>query len=119
MYSYFLLVTSGMAAAMRLLATRRLAWVNAQRLLPEKRRQRYRWTGIAVMLGSLLLLPLYFFFKRDQAWIPLAAAVGVFSGAEFVANALEHAEPKLLRQNRIFGALYALATFLVYFLVLR
>ncbi len=117
-YAWFLIVVCGIAALMRLLTSRRLANINGLRLQLERRRNRHRWAGIAVILGSLVLVPLYFWF-RAQTWMLLAAGVGVLSGAEFVANARSPGEPSLARQNQIFGGLYAAATLLVYFLILR
>ncbi|MBV9608343.1 MAG: hypothetical protein JO187_02205 [Acidobacteria bacterium] len=117
-YAWFLLVTSGLAALMRLAAARRMAAMNSAKLRVEGRRTRARWMGIAVMLGSLALIPLYIWFRR-QAWIPLASGVGVLSGAEFVSNAASPLEPSLVRQNRIYGALYVLATILVYVFTMR
>jgi hypothetical protein len=117
-YAYFLLITSGLAALMRLATARRLAEMNGIKLQLEKRRTRARWIGIAVVLGSLALIPLYIWFKR-QAWIPLAAGVGTLSGAEHISNAASPLEPSLLRQNRIYGALYVVATILVYVFAMR
>jgi len=112
-YAWFLLITSGLAALMRLAAARRMAEMNSAKLRAEKRRARARCIGIAVMVGSLALIPLYIWFKH-QTWIPLAAGVGVLSGAEFVSNAASPLEPSLVRQNRIYGALYVVATILIY-----
>ena len=117
-YAYFLLITSGLAALMRLATARRLAEMNSIKLQPEKRRTRARWIGIAVVLGSLALIPLYIWFKH-QTWIPLAAGVGTLSGAEFISNAASPFAPSLLRQNRIYGALYVVATILVYLFTMR
>ncbi len=117
-YAYFLLLVCGIAALMRLLTSRRLAAINSLRLQPERKRHRHRSMGIVVILGSLGLVPVYFFF-RAQAWMLLAAGVGVLSSAEFIANAMAPRESSLLRQNRVFGGLYAVATALVCFLIFR
>jgi hypothetical protein len=117
-YAWFLLITSGLAGLMRLAAGRHMAEMNSAKLQPDKRRSRARWIGIAVVLGSLALIPLYIWFKR-QAWIPLASVVGVLSGAEFISNAASPLAPSLLRQNRIYGALYVVATILVYVFTMR
>ncbi len=117
-YAYFLIVVCGIAALMRLVTSRRLATINCLRLQLDRRRNRHRWAGIAVILGSLVLVPLYFWF-RAQTWMLLGAGVGVLSGAEFVANAKSPGEFSLTRQNRLFGGLYAVATLLVYLLILR
>jgi hypothetical protein len=117
-YAYFLIVVCGIAALMRLATSRRLASINSLRLQPERKRNRHRWAGVAVILGSLVLVPLYFLF-RAQTWMLLAAGVGVLSGAEFVANAKSPHQPSLVRQNQVFGGLYAAATLLVYLLILR
>ncbi len=117
-YAYFLFVVCGIAALMRLLTSGRLAAINRLRLRLEGKRNRHRWAGIAVILGSLVLVPLYFFF-RAQTWMLLAAGVGVLSGAEFIVNAMAPRESSLVRQNRVFGGLYAIATALVYFLIFR
>jgi hypothetical protein len=119
LYAWFLLITSGLAALMRLAAARHMATANSAKLQTEKRRKRAKWIGIAVIVGSLALIPLYVWFKRDQIWIPLASGVGVLSGAEFVSNAAWPVATSLVRQNRIYGALYVLATILVYTFTMR
>jgi len=118
-YAWFLLITSGLAALMRLATARHMAQMNSAKLQTEKRRTRARLIGIAVVLGSLALIPLYIWFKRDQIWIPLASGVGVLSGSEFVTNAMSPTDTSLVRQNRIYGALYVVATILVYVFTMR
>jgi hypothetical protein len=117
-YAWFLLITSGLAALMRLAAAKRMAEMNSYKLQAPNRRKRARWVGIAIMIGSLALIPLYIWFKH-QAWIPLASGVGVLSGAEFFSNASSPDPTSLVRQNRIYGALYVVATILVYTLTMR
>src|SRR5689334_12555103 len=103
---------------MRLATARQMAQMNSAKLKADGRRNRARWIGIAVGVGSLALIPLYIWFKR-QMWILLASGVGTLSGAEFISSAASPLEPSLVRQNRIYGALYVVATILVYLFTMR
>ncbi len=118
-YAWFLLVTSGIAAVARLAGAGRMAEVTSERLRMARKRARHRLIGSVVVIASLALLPLYFAVAHSQRWMPVAAAVGALSGLEFIANSM-HPEPVPLRyQNLTFGFLFAVSTFVVYWLLFR
>ncbi len=106
-YAWFLLVVTALPALMRLLQTRQVAELVSERMHDDRKRARSRKIGVASALASLVLVPVYFLYSR-QAWIVMAFVVGVLTGVEMVGNATRPDPPSLMRQNRIFGALYAL-----------
>ncbi len=118
-YAWFLLVTSGMAAVARLAGAQQMARVNSERLDAARKRNRHRLIGIAVAIASLALVPVYLLYARGQSWMPVAAGVGVLSGLEFVINAARSHPSALRRQNLVFGALFAVATLAVYWVLFR
>ncbi len=118
-YAWFLLFVTAVPALLRLLQTRQVAELVNERMQDLKRRTRSRKVGIWSVAGSFVLLPVYVLYSH-QAWILLALVVGVLTGAEMIGNAA-HPEPgSLVRQNRLFGALYALtAAFILVWLIRR
>jgi len=52
---------------------------------------------------------LYAILWRNQAWLLLAAAIGLLSGAEMVGNTRWFETSSLKSQNIVFGVLYAVA----------
>jgi hypothetical protein len=119
LYAWFLLVTSGIAAAARLAGAGRMASVTSERLTSAHKRARHRLIGVAVCAASLALLPLYATVARAQRWMPVAAAVGALSGLEFIVNSAQPDPARLRSQNLIFGLLFAASTLLVYWVLLR
>ncbi len=117
-YAWFLLLVTAVPALLRLLQTRPVAELVSERMQNLKRRSRSRLTGIFSVAGSLLLLPVYVFYYR-RAWILLALIVGVLTGAEMVGNASRPEPDSLVRQNRIFGALYAVTAAGIIFWLVR
>ncbi len=105
-YAWFLLFVSAAPALLRLLQTRQVAELVSQRMQDEKRRARSRKLGLWSAIGSFALLPVYFFYSH-QAWLMMAFVVGVLTGVEMVENARRPEATTLVRQNRIFGWLYA------------
>ncbi|HEX7961392.1 MAG TPA: hypothetical protein VF493_15830 [Terriglobales bacterium] len=117
-YAWFLLITSLLAAGMRLLRTEQLAVIMRDRLNKEGARRRFRVAGIALAFGSFLTIPLYLYMWKGQNWLLIACIYGVVSAIEFVTNAATVHLSGLLTQNRIYGILYAataVATYLVLF----
>lgn len=106
-YAWFLLLVTVIPALMRLLQTRQVAEVVSVRLQDRKKRARTRMLGIGSVAGSFILLSIYIFYSR-QAWIMMALVVGIITGVEMAGNAARPEPANLVRQNRVFGVLYAL-----------
>ncbi len=106
-YAWFLLFVTAVPALLRLLQTRPVAELVSERMQDQKRRSRSRVVGWWSVAGSLILLPVYVFYSH-RAWILLALIVGVLTGAEMVGNSRQPDAESLVRQNRIFGLMYAL-----------
>ncbi len=118
-YAWFLLFVTAVPALLRLLQTRQVADLVSERMQDLKRRARSRKVGIWSVAGSFVLLPVYVLYSH-QAWILLALVVGVLTGAEMIGNAARPEPGSLVRQNRLFGALYALtAAFILVWLIRR
>ncbi len=105
-YVWFLLFISAAPAVLRLAQTRQVAALVSERLQDAKRRSRTRTMGLWSAIGSFMLLPVYIFFYRE-AWLVMAFVVGVLTGVEMVGNARRPEPESLVRQNRLFGWLYA------------
>jgi hypothetical protein len=105
-YVWFLLFISAAPAVLRLAQTRQVAELVSERMQDEKRRARSRKLGWWSAGASCVLLPVYLFYSR-QAWLPMAFVVGVLTGVEMAGNARDPESASLVRQNRIFGWLYA------------
>ncbi len=105
-YAWFLLFVTLVPALMRLLQTRAIAEMVSERLQDLKKRSRSRTTGIVSVAGSFVLPPIYLLYSR-QAWLIIAFVVGVLTGIEMIGNAARPEPASLVRQNRIFGWLYA------------
>jgi hypothetical protein len=106
-YGWFLLFATILPALMRLLQPRQLAVITARRMPTEVRRRRFRRLGIAAVVISLGIIPMYFFYLRAQLWLLLACAIGVLSGVEMFGNASRPDLEFLAAQNRVFGVFYA------------
>lgn len=106
-YIWFLLFVTALPALLRLLQTRRVAEMVSERMQDLKKRSRSRLFGIASVAGAFVLLPVYFLYSR-QAWLIIAFVVGILTGVEMIGNAARPEPESLVRQNRIFGWLYAL-----------
>ncbi len=105
-YVWFLLFVSAAPAVLRLVQTRQVAELVSERMLDEKRRARSRKMGWWSAIGSFVLVPVYIFYSH-QAWLVMAFVVGVLTGVEMIENARRPEPAMLVRQNRIFGWLYA------------
>lgn len=117
-YAWFLLVATALPALVRLASPRQLALVTSQRLASDPKRARHRLLGWISMLGSLVLVPIYFFYSR-QRWLIVAFAIGVLTGIEMLRNSSSPAEESLVRQNRVFGVVYAVCAVATYLFLIR
>ncbi len=117
-YAWFLLVVTVLPALMRLLQTRQVAELISERMQDVKKRARARKIGFISAVSSLVLVPVYFLYSR-QAWIVMAFVVGVLTGVEMVGNAARPDPPSLVRQNRLFGTLYAVVALAIVAWIVR
>jgi len=104
---------------MRLLQNKRVALITSARLANPATRNRYRVIGIASIVVSIAAAIVYYMFWRQQAWLGLAAAIGVLSGAEMIGNTSSPEASSLERQNILLGILYAAAAVATYVALLR
>ena len=117
-YAWFLLVATALPAIVRLASPRQLAFVTSQRLTTDQKRSRHRLLGWISMLGSLVLVPIYIFYSR-QRWLVIAFFIGVLTGVEMLRNSASPAEESLVRQNRLFGVVYAVCAVATYLFLIR
>ncbi|HLK31723.1 MAG TPA: hypothetical protein VKT29_01455 [Terriglobales bacterium] len=118
-YAYFLLFVTVVPALMRLALPERVAVLTNQRLSPPRARSRYFKIGVASTAVSLVVAILYFIFWRQQAWLIVAAAIGLLSGVEMVGNTRSFEISSLKSQNIVFGVLYAAAAVATWLVLLR
>jgi hypothetical protein len=117
-YAWFLLVATALPAIVRLASPRQLALVTSQRLATGSRRTRHRQLGWLSLVGSLVLVPVYLFYSR-QRWLVVAFFIGVLTGVEMLRNSASPGEESLVRQNRLFGVVYAACAVITYFVLIR
>jgi phosphatidylserine synthase len=118
-YAYFLLFVTVLPALMRLAMPQRVAVLTSERMATPRTRSRYFKIGLVSAVASILAAILYAIVWRDQAWLVLAAAIGLLSGVEMVANTRWFEPPKLKSQNLVFGLLYAVAALATWLVLLR
>jgi hypothetical protein len=118
-YAYFLLFVTVLPALMRLAMPGRAATLTSHRLAPSRSRSRYFKIGVGSAAISLIVGILYFFLWRQQAWLIVAAAIGLLSGVEMVGNTRFFDPTSLKSQNIIFGLLYAVAAAATWLVLLR
>lgn len=104
---------------MRLAMPQRVAVLTSERMATPRARSRYFKIGLVSAVASILAAILYAIVWRDQAWLVLAAAIGLLSGVEMVANTRWFEPPKLKSQNLVFGLLYAVAALATWLVLLR
>jgi hypothetical protein len=104
---------------MRLLAPGRVAVLTLDRLGDNRRRSRYKVIGLISVAGSVVAALLYFLVWKREAWLGLAAVVGLLSGFEMVANAATQQVSSLKSQNIIFGIFYAASAVATWYVLLR
>jgi phosphatidylserine synthase len=118
-YAYFLLFVTVLPAVMRLAMPERLAVLTGQRMALPQTRSRYYMIGLVSAVVSVAAGVLYFIVWRQQAWLVLAAAIGLLSGVEMVGNTRWFETPSLKSQNLVFGVLYAVAAVATWLVLLR
>lgn len=117
-YAWFLLVATALPALVRLTQAKNLAHITSERIRDEKRRARHRMWGWVSLLGSGVLIPVYFFYSR-QRWMLVAFFIGILTGIEMIVNAQSPDQESLARHNLFFGIGYALAAFCTWFFLIR
>jgi CBS domain containing-hemolysin-like protein len=118
-YAYFLLFVTVLPAIMRLAMPQRVAVLTSERMAAAKTRSRYFKIGLISAVVSILAAILYAILWRQQAWLVLAAAIGLLSGVEMVGNTRSFEPSSLKSQNLVFGALYAVAAVATWLVLLR
>ena len=117
-YAWFLLIATGLPAVVRLTQARNFAHLTSERISDEKKRARHRMWGWVSLLGSGVLIPVYFLYSR-QRWMIVAFFIGILTGAEMIGNAKSPRQESLTRQNFCFGFAYALAAAATWFFLIR
>jgi len=115
-YGWFLIVATGLPAVMRLIQPREMAEITAERVKDEKKRSRWKLYGWLTIVGSFVLIPIYFIWSHKVVWL-VGFALGVLTGIEMIGNAASPQTDSLARQNRVYGAIYAVATVAAYFIM--
>lgn len=104
---------------MRLAMPQRVAVLTSERMAAPQRRSRYFKIGLVSAAISVVAAVLYAIMWRQQAWLVLAAAIGLLSGVEMVGNTKRFDISSLRSQNILFGALYAVAAVATWLVLLR
>jgi phosphatidylserine synthase len=118
-YAYFLLFVTVLPAAIRLAMPGRVAVLTSERMAAPRTRSRYFKIGLASAVISSVAAILYAILWRQQAWLVLAAAIGLVSGVEMVGNTKWLQTSSLKSQNIVFGLLYAVAAVATWLVLLR
>jgi hypothetical protein len=117
-YSWFLLVATVLPALVRLAQPRNFAQITSARISDAKARARHRMWGWISLLGSGVLIPVYFLYSR-QRWMIVAFFIGILTGIEMIGNANAPEEQSLTKQNRYFGVGYLAAAAATWFFLIR
>jgi hypothetical protein len=117
-YAWFLLVATALPALVRLAQPVKFAQLTSERMAGERKRARHRMWGWVSLIGSWVLIPAYLFYSR-QGWMLAAFAIGILTGMEMIGNAKSPEEQSLARQNRYFGAAYAVAAAATWFFLIH
>ena len=117
-YSWFLLIATALPAIVRLAQAKNFAQITSQKISEPKARARHRMWGWISLLGSAVLVPVYFFYSH-QRWMIVAFFIGILTGLEMIGNAKSPEEQSLARQNRYFGFAYAAAAAATWFFLIR
>jgi phosphatidylserine synthase len=118
-YAYFLLFVTVLPALMRLAMPQRVAVLTNERMAAPRTRSRYFKIGLGSAAISVVVGILYLVLWRQQAWLVLAAAIGLVSGVEMVGNTKWFEPSSLKSQNIVFGVLYAAAAVAIWLVLLR
>ena len=97
----------------------RVAVLTSERMAAPQRRSRYFKIGLVSAVISIVAAILYAILWRQQAWLVLAAAIGLLSGVEMVGNTRRFDTSSLKSQNIVFGLLYAAAAVATWLVLLR
>ena len=116
-YAWFLLVATALPAIVRLASPRQFAIMTGQRIADAKKRNRHRLLGWVSLVGSFVLVPIYFFYSQ-QRWLVVAFLIGIITGVEMIVNARDPEQDSLVRQSRLFGVVYIACAVFTYFYVL-
>jgi hypothetical protein len=116
-YAWFLLVATALPAVVRLASPRQFAMMTSQRISDAKNRNRHRLLGWISLVGSFVLVPIYFFYSQ-QRWLVVAFLIGIITGVEMIVNARDPEPDSLARQSRMFGVVYIVCAIFTYFYVL-
>jgi hypothetical protein len=118
-YAWFLLVVTALPAIARLGRPRELARIVLVRYQDPQRRKRARiGGGLYLILSLVAIIFVVGEHMRQERWLIMAVLVGMASALEFVLNSRAFNEETLMRQNRMFGGVYAalaIATVLLIF----
>ncbi len=117
-YSWFLLVATALPALVRLASAKNFAQLTSEKISDEKKRSRHRMWGWVSLLGSFVLIPVYFLWSQ-QRWMIVAFFIGILTGIEMIGNAKSPQAESLTRQNRCFGVAYAVASIATWFFLIR
>jgi hypothetical protein len=117
-YAWFLLVATALPALVRLTQAKNFAHITSERISDEKRRARHRMWGWVSLIGSGVLIPVYFLYSR-QLWMIVAFFIGILTGVEMIRNAQSPDQESLTRQNIFFGFGYALAAIATWIFLIR
>jgi phosphatidylserine synthase len=118
-YAYFLLFVTVLPAVMRLGMPERVAALTSERMAAPRTRSRYFVIGLVSAVVSIMAAIAYAILWRNQAWLVLAAAIGLLSGVEMVGNTKYFETSSLKFQNIVFGLLYAVAAVATWLVLLR
>lgn len=117
-YSWFLLIATLLPALIRLAQPRNFAQITSARISDDKARARHRMWGWISLLGSAVLIPVYFLYSQ-QRWMIVAFFIGILTGIEMIGNAKAPEEHSLTKQNRYFGVGYLAAAAATWFFLIR
>ena len=117
-YGWFVLIATGLPAAIRLITPRAMAEITSAKISDERKRRRHRMWGWISLASSVGFIPIYFFLWR-QPWVVIAIVIGMLTGIEMVRNADSPTPDSLTRQNILFGAVYAVTCVVTYFILIR
>jgi hypothetical protein len=107
-YAIFLLLVTALPAAARLARPKELARILLVRYQDPQRRKRARIGGLIYLGLALFAIPFLLRAEmRRERWLIMAVLVGAVSALEFLLNSRLLSQDALIRQNRIFGGVYA------------
>ena len=116
-YAWFLLVATALPAIVRLSVPARFAEMTSERIADARKRGRHRMLGWISVLGSFVLVPVYYFYSQ-QRWMIVAFVIGIITGFEMLANARSPEQESIRKQSIAFGVVYVVCCVFTYFFVL-